>query len=126
MLGGEDAADKMEETLLAVQITRHCFARTLLSGKPIAGHRCMKKSKDERPGPQSAGQSGDDIGLSNEETAGSESEAELAGEGQFFEAEAVSGLERPYPDEAPVRTHERNEDDVPLEYPPKDPALDTD
>jgi hypothetical protein len=82
--------------------------------------------KDNRPGPQSAGQSGDDTGLSTEETAGSESEAELAEEGQFFEAEAVSGLERPYPDEAPVRTHEGKNDDVPTEYPAKDSALDTD
>jgi len=82
--------------------------------------------KDDKPGPNSAGQSGDDTGLSKEETAGSESVAELAEEGQFFEAEAVSGLERPYPDEAPVRTREVKEDDVPSEYPSKDSALDTD
>ena len=66
------------------------------------------------------------MGLSNEETAGSQSEAELAEEGQFFEAEAVSGLERPSPDEAAVRTHEGKNDDVPREYAPKDPALDSD
>ena len=82
--------------------------------------------KDNKPGPDSAGQSGDDMGLSKDETVGSESVAELAEEGQFFEAEAVSGLERPYPDEAPVRTRETKEDDVPTEYPPKDPSLDTD
>jgi len=84
------------------------------------------KRKEKRPGPASAGQSGDDMGLSKEETAGSESVAELEEEGQFFEAEAVEGLERPYPDETPVRTREKKEDDVPLEYPPKDSALDTD
>ena len=81
--------------------------------------------KDDKPGPQSAGQSGDETGLPTEETAGSESVAELAEEGQFFEAEAVSGLERPYPDEAPVRTREGKDDDVPAEYPAKDAGLDT-
>ncbi|HEY3826137.1 MAG TPA: hypothetical protein VGL82_16340 [Bryobacteraceae bacterium] len=84
------------------------------------------KPGDKRPGAESAGQSGDDMGLSHDETAGSESVAELVEEGQFFEAEAVSGMERPYPDEAPVRTHEVNEDDVPFEYPPRDSSLDTD
>jgi len=78
------------------------------------------------PRPESAGQSGDDMGLSNKEDGGSESVAELVDEGQYFEAEAVSGAERPYPDEAEVQTHEVLEDDVPLEYPPKDSALDTD
>ncbi len=82
--------------------------------------------KEKKPGPLSAGQSGDDTGLSNEEAVGSESVRELAEEGQFFEAEAVEGLQRPYPDEAPVRTHETKEDDVPLEYPARDSALDTD
>jgi hypothetical protein len=65
------------------------------------------------------------MGLSADEEAGSESVAELADEGQYFEAEAVAGLERPYPDESAVRTHEVPEDDVPPEYPPKDSALDT-
>lgn len=82
--------------------------------------------KDNKPGPESAGQSGDDTGLSKEEIAGSQSEAELADEGQYFESEAVSGLERPFPDEAPVRTREGKGDDIPAEYPPKDPGLDTD
>jgi hypothetical protein len=81
--------------------------------------------KDKKPGPNSAGQSGDDMGLSTEDSTGSESVAELAEEGQFFEAELASGLERPYPDEAPVRTHEGKDDDVPLEYGPGDPGLDT-
>ena len=60
------------------------------------------------------------MGLSNDEEAGSESVAELVEEGQYFEAEAVSGLSRPYPDEGEVRVHEVLEDDVPLEYPAKD------
>jgi hypothetical protein len=66
------------------------------------------------------------MGLSQFESAGSESVAELVAEGQYYEAEAVSGLERPYPDDAPVRTHEVPEDDVPSEYSGKDEALDTD
>jgi len=81
--------------------------------------------RDDRPGAESAGQSGDDMGLSTDESMGSESVAELVAEGQFFEAEAISGLERPYPDEAPVRTHEVPEDDVPSEYPARDSSLDT-
>jgi hypothetical protein len=79
----------------------------------------------KRPRPGSAGQSGDDMGLSEDEGAGSESVAELVDEGQFFEAEAVSGAERPYPDEGEVRTREVPEDDVPSEYPAKDSGLDT-
>ena len=67
------------------------------------------------------------MGLSDEEVAGGESVAELVDEGQsFFEAEAVSGLERPYPDVAEVRTHQVPEDDVPVEYQSDDPELDTD
>jgi hypothetical protein len=84
------------------------------------------KYESEHPGPGSAGQSGDDMGLSTTEGAGSESVAELVEEGQYFEAEAVSGMERPYPDEGEVRTHEVPEDDVPFEYPPRDSALDND
>ena len=38
----------------------------------------------------------------------------------------MSGLERPYPDEGEVRTHEVPADDVPLEYPARDSALDSD
>jgi len=56
------------------------------------------------------------MGLSDEESASGESVAELAEEGQNFEAEAVSGLERPYPDEKEVRTHQVPQDDVPGEY----------
>jgi hypothetical protein len=86
--------------------------------------RTYSQPKTDRPRPGSAGQAGDDMGLSTDEV-GSESVAELAEEGQYFEAEAVAGLERPYPDEAAVKTREVLEDDVPLEYPPKDPSLET-
>jgi hypothetical protein len=62
-------------------------------------------------------QSGDLQGLSREEDADSESIAELASEGQSFEAEAIGGVE--YAGDSPVRelrTRQVREDDVPLEY----------
>jgi hypothetical protein len=65
----------------------------------------------------SGGQSGDTQGLSDVAEAGSESVEELIEEGQFFEAEAVSGVENaPDADVAEVHTRQVSEDDVPLEY----------
>ncbi|MGP8156749.1 MAG: hypothetical protein ACLQMT_07795 [Candidatus Acidiferrales bacterium] len=62
-------------------------------------------------------QSGDLQGLSNVESADSESVDELLEEGSAFEAEAVQGVEdADNADEKPVRTHEVPEDDVPPEY----------
>lgn len=73
--------------------------------------------KERRGGPGSAGQSGDTQGLSDDAEAGSESVLELIEEGQFFEAEVISGVENaPDPDVAEVRTKEVPEDDVPSEY----------
>ncbi|HEX4997398.1 MAG TPA: hypothetical protein VFY29_04190 [Terriglobia bacterium] len=47
----------------------------------------------------------------------SESVEELVEEGQFYEAEVVSGVENaPDPDQAPLRVHERPEDDIREEY----------
>jgi hypothetical protein len=66
---------------------------------------------------RSAGQSGDLQGLSDVESADSESVDELIEEGNAFEAEVVSGVERAGDnDEKEVRTHEVPEDDVPDEY----------
>lgn len=63
------------------------------------------------------GQSGDTQGLSNVESADSESVEELAEEGQDYEAEAVSGVENALdPDQSEVTTKEVPEDDVPPEY----------
>jgi hypothetical protein len=68
-------------------------------------------------GPSAGGQSGDVQGLSESEGAESESVAELAEEGQDYEAEVVSGVENaPDADRGEVRTHEVPEDDVPPEY----------
>ncbi len=74
-------------------------------------------SPEEGTGPDSAGQSGDTQGLSDVEGASNESVAELLEEGQFFEAEVVSGVENaPDADVAEVHTREVPEDDVPGEY----------
>jgi len=70
---------------------------------------------------RSAGQSGDLQGLSTVEDADSESVDELIEEGNAFEADVVSGVERAGDaDEQEVRTHEVAEDDVPEEYLDKD------
>jgi hypothetical protein len=68
-------------------------------------------------GPSAGGQSGDVQGLSESESADSESVSELAEEGQDYEAEVVSGVENaPDADRGEVKTHEAPEDDVPPEY----------
>jgi len=71
----------------------------------------------EELGPDSAGQSGDIQGLSDTESADSESVDELVEEGNAFEAEAVAGVEEADDDGVrEVHTHEVPEDDVPEEY----------
>jgi hypothetical protein len=69
----------------------------------------------------SGGQSGDTQGLSRRHLADSESVEELLEEGQYMEAEAVSGVENAKdPDEGEVTTREVPEDDVPEEYTDRD------
>jgi len=76
---------------------------------------------NQRPGPGSAGQSGDTQGLSDSEEATSESVLELVEEGQAFEAGIIAGIENaPDADEGPIRTREVPEDDVPREYDEKE------
>lgn len=68
-------------------------------------------------GAESGGQSGDTQGLSRRSYDDSESVEELMEEGQYMEAEAVSGVENaPDADQGEVRTREVPEDDVPQEY----------
>jgi DNA-nicking Smr family endonuclease len=68
-------------------------------------------------GSRSGELSGDLQGLSNRESADSESVDELVEEGNAFEAEVVDGVERAGDeDEKEVRTREVPEDDVPGEY----------
>jgi hypothetical protein len=68
-------------------------------------------------GAESGGQSGDTQGLSRRSYDDSESVEELMEEGQYMEAEAVSGVENaPDADQGAVRTRQFPEDDVPEEY----------
>ena len=72
-------------------------------------------------GSAAAGQSGDTEGISDESEADSESVEELLEEGQSFEAEVISGVEKAgNADDGGVRTHEVPEDDVPEEYEDQD------
>ena len=69
------------------------------------------------PESRSGEESGDLQGLSDVETADSESVDELIEEGNAFEAGVVSGVEdAENADESEVHTHEVPEDDVPAEY----------
>ena len=71
--------------------------------------------------PLPVGQSGDSQGLSNVESADSQSVDELVEEGNAFEADVVTGVESAGSnDEKEVHTHEVPEDDVPGEYLDKD------
>jgi hypothetical protein len=74
-------------------------------------------TEEKGMGPGSAGQSGDTQGLSDVAEAGTESVQELVEEGQYFEADVISGVEdAPDPDVAEVHTKQVPEDDVPAEY----------
>ncbi len=84
--------------------------------REIRTYAAVSTEEQERPA-DSAGQSGDTQGLSDVAAAGSESVAELVEEGQFFEADAISGVEDSSdPDVAEVHTKQIPEDDVPSEY----------
>src|SRR5258707_5802677 len=68
-------------------------------------------------GAASGGQSGDTQGLSRRSYDDSESVEELMEEGQYMEAEAVSGVENaPDADQGEVRTRQITENDVPEGY----------
>ena len=96
--------------------------------KPVRRKKSGTRSKQEITNPvaiggrrglgsATGGQSGDTQGLSRNEDADSESVEELMEEGQYFEAEAVSGVENAKdPDQGEVTTSEVPEDDVPTQY----------
>jgi hypothetical protein len=94
--------------------------------KPVAKKATRRRAEVINPvtptgrrglGPESGGQSGDTQGLSRRSYDDSESVEELMEEGQYMEAEAVSGVENaPDADQGEVRTREVPEDDVPEEY----------
>ena len=87
--------------------------------RPNADERDLE-SPDSQPSnrrPTGAGESGDTQGLSPLEDEGSESVQELLEEGQYYEAEVLSGIEEAPPaDVSEVKTRQVPEDDVPLEY----------
>ncbi|MHB8526637.1 MAG: hypothetical protein ACYDD2_10840 [Candidatus Acidiferrales bacterium] len=79
------------------------------SGNDIA---VMRKG----PGSGSAGQSGDIQGLSDVETADSESVRELVEDGQDYEAGIVDGVENaPDADQGDIKTREVPQDDIILD-----------
>ena len=96
-----------------------------LAIKPTAKKRTIRKGKPEQTAvvdlnaleSPSGLQSGDLQGVSNVESADSESVDELLEEGNASEAGIVTGVEQAEDDaEREVRTHEVPEDDVPEEY----------
>jgi hypothetical protein len=94
--------------------------------KPVAKKTTRRRAEVINPvtpsgrrglGAESGGQSGDTQGLSRRSYEDSESVEELMEEGQYMEAEAVSGVENaPDADQGGVRTRQVPEDDVPEEY----------
>jgi hypothetical protein len=89
----------------------------LAEGQNLDSEAFARQGRRPRP----AGQSGDSQGLSNVESADSQSVDELVEEGNAFEADIVTGVERAGSNaEKEVRTHEVPEDDVPGEYLDKD------
>ena len=78
---------------------------------PLPDELALEGSGDEsETGPDSAGQSGDIEGLSDEPEASSDSVEDLVESGQYYEAEVVEGVEdAPDADVAEVTTHERPE-----------------
>jgi hypothetical protein len=98
--------------------------------KPVARKATRRRAEVINPvtpsgrrglGADSGGQSGDTQGLSRRSYDDSESVEELMEEGQYMEAEAVSGVENARDaDQGEVRTRQFPEDDVPEEYQNKD------
>ena len=91
--------------------------RKTISGKTAAARTGPRQFSRESAESRSGGQSGDLQGLSDVESADSESVDELIEEGNAFEAGVVSGVEEAGKRGVrEVRTREVPEDDVPGEY----------
>jgi hypothetical protein len=83
----------------------------------IADNRRYNQSDEDERETTSAGQSGDNQGMSRPAEADSESVEELLEEGNAFEASIVDGVENSKdPDVSEVTTRQVSEDDVPEEY----------
>jgi hypothetical protein len=100
--------------------------KTAAKKRPVAKKATRRRAEVINPvtptgrrglGAASGGQSGDTQGLSRKSYDDSESVEELMEEGQYMEAEAVSGVENaPDADQGEVQTRQFPEDDVPEEY----------
>jgi hypothetical protein len=107
-------------------ISKKAVGKRSLATKKPAARKTSRRAEVINPitpsgsrglGAASGGQSGDTQGLSRRSYDDSESVEELMEEGQYMEAEAVSGVENaPDADEGEVRTRQFPEDDVPEEY----------
>jgi hypothetical protein len=104
------------------QLGKHAISAKA-AGSETTKTRKKRQAPDEltfprdTSGERSGEQSGDLQGLSDAESADSESVDELIEEGNAFEAGVVSGVEDAGDrDEKAVRTREVPEDDVPSEY----------
>jgi len=105
---------------------RSAAKKTAAKKRPVAKKATRRRAEVINPvtptgrrglGAASGGQSGDTQGLSRKSYDDSESVEELMEEGQYMEAEAVSGVENaPDADQGEVRTRQFPEDDVPEEY----------
>ena len=99
---------------------KRAAAKKVVRKKAASGKKQRRTEAEfpvDRPGRRSAEESGDLQGLSNVESADSESVDELLEEGNAFEAGVVGGVEdADEHDGREVHTHEVSEDDVPEEY----------
>jgi hypothetical protein len=119
-------AKKAAPKKLAAKKARGAKKKSATRKKPITRKATRRRAEIINPvtpsgrrglGADSGGQSGDTQGLSRRSYDDSESVEELMEEGQYMEAEAVSGVENaPDADQGEVRMRQFPEDDVPEEY----------
>jgi hypothetical protein len=119
-------AKKAAPKKLAAKKARGAKKKSAARKKPVTRKATRRRAEIINPvtpsgrrglGADSGGQSGDTQGLSRRSYDDSESVEELMEEGQYMEAEAVSGVENaPDADQGEVRTRQFPEDDVPEEY----------
>ncbi len=115
------AANKSRASKPVTRTTSRKPARVLRSRLPTRGEDRDLEMENFEPaglGARSGGQSGDLQGLSNKQSADSESVDELLEEGNSFEAEVVKGVQdAPDADVSEVHTHqEREELDLPEDF----------
>ena len=110
---GNVAAKKRLTGKAAASLARKAARRERLSrGVHSVGNDIAVMSVG--PGSGTAGQSGDIQGLSDVETADSESVRELVEDGQDYEAGIIDGIENaPDADQGEIKTREVPEDEIP-------------